>query len=252
MKIQLIRNATLKITYNGRVILTDPMLSPKGVIKSFAGISRNPTVELPLPVEEILKGVEMVLISHDHPDHIDGAAVEALPKTMPVFCQPGDEKKMAGKGFQSVNPIEPSYMWEGITITRTEGEHGKGKILERTGTVSGFVFQTDSEPTVYWVGDSIWCDTVEKSIQAFKPDIIITHSGGATIPGFEPIIMDIEQTLKVLNASSEAAAVVAIHMEALDHCGVGRGELRQMADSQNITPSRLMIPNDGETISFRY
>lgn len=92
----------------------------------------------------------------------------------------------------------------------------------------------------------------KKNIQAFKPDIIITHSGGATIPGFNPIIMDIEQTLNVLNASSEGAVVVAIHMEALDHCGVSRQELRQMADSRSIAPSRLMIPKDGETISFRY
>ena len=252
MKIQLIRNATMKMTYKGRVILTDPMLSPKGTIRPFAGIARNPTVELPLPLEEILKGVETVIISHSHPDHFDEFAEEALPKTIPVFCQPGDEKKMAAKGFRSVIPIEPSHTWEGITITRTEGKHGKGKILERMGIVSGFVFQADEEPTVYWVGDSVWCNTVEKNIQGFKPDIIITHSGGATIPGFEPIIMDVEQTLKVLNASSGDAVVVAIHMEALDHCGISREELRQMADSKSITPSRLMIPNDGETISFRY
>jgi hypothetical protein len=37
-------------------------------------------------------------------------------------------------------------------------------------------------------------------------------------------------------------------MEALDHCGIGREKLRQMADSKGILPSRLMIPDDGETI----
>lgn len=126
MKIQLIRNATMKIAYKGRLILTDPMLSPKGAIKSFAGIARNPIVELPLPMGEILKGVEMVLISHGHPDHIDEVAEGALPKTIPIFCQPGDEKKIAEKGFRSVTPIVPSHTWEGITITRTEGKHGNG------------------------------------------------------------------------------------------------------------------------------
>jgi L-ascorbate metabolism protein UlaG (beta-lactamase superfamily) len=250
MKIQLIRNATMKITYNGSVILTDPMLSTKGAIKSFAGIARNPTVALPMPAEEILKGVEMVIVSHDHPDHIDEAAVKALPKTIPIFCQPGDETKMSEKGFLDAFTIDLSHTWEGITITRTKGEHGKGSILNRMGAVSGFIFQAHGEPTVYWVGDSIWCDTVEKSILAFKPDIIITHSGGATIPGFESIIMDIDQTLNVLNASSEKSVVVAIHMEALDHCGVSREELRRMADSKSIPPSRLMIPNDGDIIMY--
>jgi|GEM_PF-5732917 len=35
MKIQLIRNAIMKITYGGPTFLTDPMLSPKGGVRSF-------------------------------------------------------------------------------------------------------------------------------------------------------------------------------------------------------------------------
>ena len=249
MKIQLIRNATMKITYAGRTILTDPMLAPKGEFEPFAGIARNPTIELPFQAEQIVKGIESVIVTHDHPDHFDKAASGTIPKVTPIFCQPGDNIRMTEEGFQNVIPIETSYTWEEITITRTGGKHGSGKILELTGKVSGFVFQASGEPTVYWVGDSIWCEQVEKSIEMFNPDIIITHSGGATIPGYESIIMDGEQTLTTVNASPEAI-VVAIHMESLDHCTVSRKMLRQMADSAAIPPSRLMIPEDGETISF--
>ncbi len=249
MKIQLIRNATMKITYAGRTFLTDPMLASKDEIDPFAGIARNPMIDLPFPTKDIVTGVESVIVSHDHPDHFDKAASLALPKVTPVFCQPGDEGRMTEEGFQNVLPIETSHTWEGITITRTGGKHGKGKILEFTGKVSGFVFQADVEPTVYWVGDSIWCEEVENAIKMFNPDIIITHSGGATIPGYEAIIMDGEQTLTTVNSSLEAI-VVAIHMESLDHCTVSRKTLRQMADSSAIPPSRLMIPEDGETISF--
>lgn len=249
MKIQLIRNATMKITYAGRTILTDPMLSQKGEFAPFAGIARNPTIELPFQAEEIVKGIESVIVTHDHPDHFDKAASGTIPKETPIFCQPGNNIRMTEEGFQNVTPIETSYTWEGITITRTGGKHGSGKILKLTGKVSGFVFQADGEPTVYWVGDSIWCEEVENAIKMFNPDIIITHSGGATIPGYEAIIMDGEQTLTTVNASPEAI-VVAIHMESLDHCTVSRKALRQMAESAAIPPSRLMIPEDGETISF--
>ena len=249
MKIQLIRNATMKISYAGRTLLTDPMLSPKGDFKSFAGIARNPTIELPLQIKEIVDGVEGVVVSHDHPDHFDKTARAALPKMTPVFCQPGDAGKMTDEGFQSVIPIERSCTWQGITITRTDGQHGSGKVLEFIGKVSGFVFQASGEPTVYWVGDSIWCEPVKCAIEKFKPDIVITHSGGAKLPGFETIIMDAEQTLTVLHASP-AAVVVAIHLEALDHCHVSRQSLRQTADAAAIPASRLMIPQDGETISF--
>jgi len=249
MKIQLIRNATMKITYAGKTILTDPMLSSKDELDPFAGISRNPTIELPFQMEEIVKGVEGVMVTHCHPDHFNKAASEALPKDIPVFCQPGDEVRMTEEGFRNVIPVDTPHAWEGITITRTGGKHGSGEILKYLGNVSGFVFQADGEPTVYWAGDSIWCEEVENAIEEFAPDIIITHSGGATLPGHDPIIMDGDQTIDTIKASSKAV-VVAIHMEALDHCGVRRETLRQMADNAAIPTSRLVIPKDGETITF--
>lgn len=249
MKIQFIRNATMKITYADRTILTDPMLSPKDEFDPFAGISRNPTIDLPFQATEVVDGIDSVIVSHDHLDHFDQAASLALPKETSIFCQPGDERRMMEEGFQNVTPIETSHTWEGITITRTGGKHGSGKILDRTGKVSGFVFQAEGEPIVYWVGDSIWCEEVEKAIETFTPDIIIPHAGGATIPGYDPIIMDADQILKLINASPNAV-VVAVHLESLDHCTVSRETLRKMADSAAIPPSRLMIPNDGETIAF--
>ena len=249
MKIQLIRNATMKIFYAGRIILTDPMLSPKDEIDPFAGKARNPTVELPFPVEEVLNGVDAVLLSHLHQDHYDRAAEAALPKTIPLFCQPGDEIRLAEEGFGNTIPIPTSRVWEGTTLTRTEGEHGRGDIQELMGNVSGFVFQAAGEPTVYWAGDTIWCPAVERALETFKPDLIITHSGGAKIPGYDYIVMDGQQTLITAGAAPEAI-VVAVHMEALDHCEVSRAALRQMADQADIAPGRLMIPNDGETIVF--
>ena len=249
MKLQLIRNATMRLNYAGQTILTDPMLSPKDTIDSWAGVARNPTVELPYEIEKITNGIDSVLVSHDHQDHFDSAASAAIPKTALVFCQSGDEVRMRKEGFLTLIPIETSHNWHAITLVRTDGRHGSGKILERMGNVSGFVFQAEGEPTVYWVGDSIWCEPVEKTIKTFHPDVIITHSGGATIPGYDPIIMDIDQTLATAKASPEAT-IVAIHMEALDHCPVSRENLRQRAEKELDRPSRLMIPKDGEEIAF--
>lgn len=249
MELQLIRNATMKLSYGGQTILTDPMFSDKDAMEAFAGIARNPTVALPVAVEEILAGVAAVVISHDHPDHVDPAAGEVLPKKLPVFCQPGDENRLIELGFQTVTPIEKVHTWQGIGITRTVGRHGSGKIGARMGPVSGFVLQADGEPTVYWVGDSIWCEAVETVIRTYTPAVIITHSGGATLPGFDPIIMDGDQTLATVRASPNAI-VVAVHLEALDHCTVSRSALRRMAQAASIPSQQLLIPKDGEVLAF--
>ncbi len=249
MKIKLIRNATMKISYAGKTILTDPMLSAKGEIRSFANIAPNPTVELNMTHAEILNETDAILISHTHPDHYDSPAVSVIPKDIPIFCQPCDEKQLQEDGFLNVTTIESSQTWNDLTLIRTGGKHGEGPILQHMGNVSGFILQAAGEPTVYWVGDSIWCEEVETVLNKYSPDIIITHSGGATIPGFQPIIMDKEQTLKVLNTCPKAK-VVAVHMESLDHCTVSRQDLRRKANEAGISPTRLLIPTDGEIITL--
>jgi len=169
MKIQLIRNATMKITYAGRTILADPMLSPKGAMDPFAGIARNPTIDLTMKIEEVLNSVECVLITHNHPDHFDKAACDAIAKEMPIFCQGGDEEKIKEAGFTSVTPVETSREWNNIKIIRTGGKHGSGKVLEHMGKVSGFILTAKGEPIVYWVGDSIWCVEVKEAIEKYRP-----------------------------------------------------------------------------------
>lgn len=83
MKIQLIRNATLKISMAGITLLTDPVLLPRHGIDSFAGIERNPTVDLPFPAAEVIKDIDMVLVSHLHRDHFDDGPKTCCPRISP-------------------------------------------------------------------------------------------------------------------------------------------------------------------------
>ncbi len=247
MQIQLIRNATMKITYAGCQILTDPFLATKHTLQSFANISPNPLVDLPCTPAEVIAGTEMVLVSHLHTDHFDPQAAELLSKTIPLFCQPGDESQLAEKGFQHVTPIEQSINWQGITFTRTPGEHGTGVWRERMGQVSGFVFRAANEPVIYWAGDTVWYNEVEQVIAKTQPDIIITHSSGAKFGDSDPIVMDAEQTIALCQAAPQAK-VIAIHLESLDHGTVSRADLHTLAETSEV--KNLFIPADGESLSF--
>lgn len=249
MQLQLIRNATMRITYADHLFVADPFLAAKHAMPSFGGKSRNPTVELPCTPEEVIADVEMVIVSHLHGDHFDELAQQMLSKDIPIFCQPGDETTIAGHGFQDVTPVQDSVEWQGIQFTRTRGHHGSGAILERMGDVSGFVFRAEGEPVVYWAGDSIWYEETKKAVAESQPDIIITHSSGSSIQGSPPIVMDAEQTVAVCQAAPQAV-VIAIHMEALDHGMVSRVDLRTTADGQGIQTERLLIPEDGEQLDL--
>lgn len=250
MQIQLIRNATLRVRYNGRLFLVDPFLAAKETIRSFAGISQNPTVDLPMSPEAVIADVEMVLVSHLHPDHFDEDAINLLPKTLPILCQPGDEVKIREKGFVDVTAVSTKHTWQGISFTRTPGRHGYDELAERMGAVSGFIWQADGEPTVYWMGDTVWYDAVAEVVTQTQPDLIVTHSSGAKFGDSQPIVMDAEQTTAVCQAAPQSI-VVAVHLESLDHGTVTRVGLRAEAVAQEISDHQLRIPADGETVEIR-
>ncbi|UFH34675.1 MBL fold metallo-hydrolase [Flavobacterium acetivorans] len=249
--LQLVRNATLLIEYGGKKILVDPMLSPKGAIDSWAGIQKNPTVDLKMPVNEIVKDVDLVLVTHTHDDHFDKAASKILDKSIALMHQPADKEFFQKEGFTSAAVLEGNVLWNEINIHRVEGQHGTGEVLEMMGKTSGFVLKAKNQPTVYIVGDAIWTEDIKKTIKKFKPDYIIVNSGGAQMQGFEnvPIIMDEAQTMALINESGKAK-VIAVHMDALDHCRTTRSSLSQKAAEFNIGTDKLIIPQDGEVIKL--
>jgi hypothetical protein len=61
--------------------------------------------------------------------------------------------------------------------------------------------------------------------------------------------MDAEQTVS-LSLESPRSVVVATHLESLDHCPVKRRELRELARNSHIPDEKLLIPEDGESITF--
>src|SRR5262245_63451323 len=113
MNVTLVRSATLILELRGRRLLVDPMLDPAGArppIENTANPVDNPTVELPLPVEEIVSGLDGVIVTHRHKDHLDDTAVRILPRELPVLCQPEEEDALRDLGFD-VRAVETSVDW---------------------------------------------------------------------------------------------------------------------------------------------
>jgi L-ascorbate metabolism protein UlaG (beta-lactamase superfamily) len=247
MKLQLVRNATLKLDYAGATILIDPDFGPRHSRPSFTGRSPNPMVDLPVPADEILAGVDFIVVSHLHSDHFDEVAKDLIPKGMPLVCRPGDEEGIRSFGFSDVRPLDDELTIDGIRLIRREGNHGSGPVLAKMGEVMGFSIDAVGAPSIYWTGDTILYAPVISTITATAPDLIITHSCGAKWDD-TLIVMDAEQTVEVCRVAPEHSRIVAVHMEALDHATVSRSDLQAYADTHDIAKHRLLIPEDGEVL----
>ena len=260
MELLHIRNATLKINYGGHTFLIDPYFAEAGSQPSFAGKANNPTVPLPLHTDEILMGVDCVLVSHLHPDHFDEAAQAAIPRDLPIYCQPEDVYTIRSAGFLAVHPVPDQVQLGEITLTRTPGQHGTGSILPLMGVVSGFVFQHPGERTVYWCGDTVWYEGVQQNIDRYQPSLIVCHAGANKFfkehnvfgPAYtgdsDVLIMDAAQVSRLCDYAPDSQ-VVATHVGALDHETVTRAELRA-ALKKSVDSDQLFIPEDGQTLVF--
>ncbi|NOQ70660.1 MAG: MBL fold metallo-hydrolase [Crocinitomix sp.] len=252
MKIQLIRNATLKFNYAGKTILVDPMLCSKETFEPFVkGLKRNPTVDLNIPINEVINNLDSVLITHSHPDHFDTLSGELLSKEIKIFSTPIDFDFFVKQEFSNIEVIEDKTSWERISITRIEGKHGSGPVLPYMGHVSGFILQSENEPTVYIVSDSILNDAVKKAIEVFKPEIIVINAGGGIIPKFEdyPVLMDEKQTIELIKLVPKSK-VIAVHLDCIDFCKTTRKSLRIFASEKGVLDNQLLIPKDGEILTF--
>jgi L-ascorbate metabolism protein UlaG (beta-lactamase superfamily) len=251
VRLRLIRHATLVVHYAGKRLLVDPLLADAGTLPPVNRTPNqrpNPLVPLPDNTTSLLVGIEAVLVTHTHSDHWDAVAAKQVPPATLLFVQPEDVKKLGEQGFSNARPIDTATTWESIRITRTGGEHGRGEVGQRMAPVSGFVLAAPAWPTVYIAGDTLWCPEVARAIQAHQPTAIVVNAGAAQFLEGGPITMDSDDVLKVCEAAP-AATIVAVHMEAINHCLLTRSALGQaLAGSRQRT--RVLIPNDGETVEL--
>jgi L-ascorbate metabolism protein UlaG (beta-lactamase superfamily) len=256
MQITQVRNATLLIDYAGTRFLIDPMLAAKGTLPAFAGTAnshlRNPLVELPLSLAEILD-VDAVIVTHDHLDHWDPVAQQQLPKHLPLFVQhQKDADTICASGFTDVRLLSEQAEFAGILLQQTEGQHGNDQVMavlaERLGEVCGVVFSHPQEKTLYLAGDTVWNEMVAQSLRQHGPEVIILNCGDAQVPGLGSIIMGKEDVRAVYQAAPQAT-LIASHMEAVNHAVLSRKELRDYLAEYGMA-DRVRVPEDGDILSL--
>ena len=252
MKIQQVRNATLLVDYAGAKFLIDPFLADKGTYAPFPNSLRqeqkNPLVNLPIPLEEVVKA-DAVIVTHLHLDHWDEAAADTLAKDIPLFTQNEDDAAEIKKlGFTQVHVLDSETRFKDIQLIKTAGEHGRGEILALAGSVCGVVFKHPTENTLYIAGDTVWYPEVEKTILKYAPAVIVVNAGDNQFLQGGSLVMgkaDVQKTA----AAAPDATIIASHMEAVNHWTLSRQELRAFLQVNGLD-KQLLVPEDGESYSF--
>ena len=130
-------------------------------------------------------------------------------------------------------PSADALTWDGLTITRTPARHGSGHIAELLAPVSGFVLGD-----LYLAGDTVWYEEVELTIERHRPRVAVVNAGGAEFVEGGLIVMGADDVREVVE---RVPVVVAVHMEALNHCFLERALLAAAVPE-------VVIPRDGETL----
>ena len=122
---QYIGHATVLIELDGVRLLTDPLLRDR-----VAHLRRTSTVE------RTIEGVDLVLVSHGHLDHLDVPSLRMLPGSRVV----APRKLAAGMGeFDAEGVDEGDELEIGpLTIRATHAEHDGGRPPFRTGIALGY------------------------------------------------------------------------------------------------------------------
>lgn len=250
MRLTLVRHATLLVEMAGVRILVDPMLDPAGARGPVPGTPMprpNPLVPLPRPATEVVRGLDAIVVTHLHQDHIDGTALRVIEPGTRVLCQPEDMAELARAGLTTLTPLGPGVAVGPVAVTRTRGSHGRGQVGAALGPVSGVVLRAPGEPVVMVAGDTVLYDELALVLVREAPDVVVVNAGAAQFTEGGPITMDADDA--VGTARVLPGVVVAVHMEAVNHCLLTRAELRERLTEEGLS-DRVLVPDDGQSLEL--
>ncbi len=247
-----IGHATVLIRLDGAVILTDPMWSERASPVSWTGPKRytRPGMDL-----ADLPPVDIVIISHNHYDHLDLPTIRRLG-TRPVYIVPlGLGGILRENGAETIRELD---WWEsaevaGVTVTATPAQHFSGRgFTDRNKTLwCGWVIRGEAG-AAYFAGDTGFFPGFAEIGERLGPFDIACLPIGAFRPEWfmGPVHTGPEDALRALDML-RAARMLAIHWGTFsladDPPGLAPSLLRDKVRERGLDPGRIWTLRLGET-----
>jgi L-ascorbate metabolism protein UlaG (beta-lactamase superfamily) len=155
MRVTWVNHATVLIQMDGVNILTDPMWSERSYPRLGPTRRRPPGIDF-----DRLPPVDVVLVSHDHHDHMDLPTLRRLARAdgPAIYAGLGNGAFLAANGIRGVRDLDwwqSARIAPGVVLTVVPARHtsGRGPFADYKRLWCGFVV-TGASGSVYFAGDT--------------------------------------------------------------------------------------------------
>lgn len=207
-------HSSFLISIRGKKILADPIFSERPSPVQYAGSKSYPGTMV--YNADDFPELDVIVISHDHYDHLDYNTITKLKEKTKLFCVPlGVGEHLAYWGVDTTR-IKEFDWWEGgtvlpgIDLTSTPARHFSGRGFRSNKTLwSSFVLKTGGY-TIFIGGDSGYDESFKEIGDQFGPFDIAMLECGQYDPQWPDIHMTPEETVQA-SIDLKAKAFLPIH-----------------------------------------
>ncbi len=220
LRLTWIGHATALVQRPGLNLITDPVFADRASPLPFAGPERE--TPLPLTLDD-LPPIDVVLLSHNHYDHLDRDAVRTLHRRdAPLFVAPlGVGALLRRWGLTRVLEFD---WWQyvdldGMRLNATPARHFSGRgLTDRNRTLwAGWYLSFDDGLRFYFAGDSGYAPLFTEIREHFGPPDLALIPIGAYLPRWlmAEVHVDPEEAARAVR-DLDTRHVVPIHWGTFD------------------------------------
>jgi L-ascorbate metabolism protein UlaG (beta-lactamase superfamily) len=196
-------HSTALIEIDGLRVLTDPVWGARASPSSLAGPKRFQPVPVSLGA---LPPIDVVIVSHDHYDHLDYPTISQLRKRdVPFVTSLGVGSHLEAWGVRPERIVELDW-WEShtlpgadLTVTAAPSQHFSGRGLnDRNATLWSSMVLRAQRQTVFFSGDTGLTSEYQAIRARFGPFDLVMLEVGAFHPAWGDIHLGPENALEAL------------------------------------------------------
>lgn len=260
VRVTFVNHSTFLIQSDGLNILTDPIWSERTSPVSWVGPRRMRPPGIPF---EDLPKIDLVILSHNHYDHLDLPTLKRISKEhQPRILSPlGVRKFLNSNGIEGALDVD---WWDEIRLNDkvrlhpVPAQHFSGRgLFDRNSTLwCGFVMTT-SNGNVYFAGDTGYSKkAIQQIVSRYAPVRIALLPIGAYKPEWfmSPIHISPEEAVKI-HKELKAETSIAMHFGTFALADDGQDEpiqeLEKARKKYGIQPQEFMILKEGSFHEIR-